>query len=381
MPHFIVTTSKGLGRALEEELRGLGLKVVAVGDSSVTIDGPWRDCYQVNYQSRVAVRVLRPLLEFQAYSYDELFAGVLNKTDFTKYLEVHNTFKVDAKVSDSRLADQRLVALKVKDAIADQFSRKFKCRPDVDRRDPDLNVVVRVRRSQVLIALDTSGESLSKRGWRSEAVEAPLAEHLAAGLLRLARWSPQITLIDPMCGSGTFLIEAAKLALGHLPRGKRTYSFEHWKNYQAEDLGPKEFLSEADSPKACINLFGFDQSSQAIALAQANSRRAGVANCIQFRQQPIEDLKSPAASGVIVTNPPYGVRMSDDQQAKDNLASFARVLKKEFFGWDVWMLSGAGDLTANWGLKSAQKHRVYNGPIECRFLNYQILPPLVGGRG
>ncbi len=280
MARFFAVTSKGLADVLSQELEGLGLRPLDKGPAGVSFDGSWEDCYRANLELRTATRVLLPVLDFPAYQPEELYAN-LRKHDFTKYISVKDTFAIDASVKESSFRDQRFVAMKAKDAIVDQFREKFDERPDVDTKSPDLNIMVRIIKNQVSVAIDTTGANLSQRGYRQEAGDAPLREHLAAGLVRMTGWDETIPLVDPMCGSGTLLIEAALMLKNIAPGSlRKSFAFQKFANFNGElwDKVVTETLNR-EKPTA-VHLYGYDRDSKIIKVAQRNAERAGVDDVI-----------------------------------------------------------------------------------------------------
>ena len=375
MAELFATTSKGLPEVLEKELIQLGVKVKGKTVAGVFFEGSWEDCYRVNLKSRIASRIIKPVLDFPAYQGDELYHNI-RKHDFTKYIPVHKTIKVEATVTDSKIKDQRFIAMKVKDAIVDQFRDKFGERPNVDSENPDLRIYVRAKDNVFSVAIDTTGDSLFMRGYRLEAGDAPLKENLAAALLAMAEWDGQSPIIDPMCGSGTILIEAAmqamKLAPGSL---RRKFGFMELNGFdkQAWEKVVNEAMEEelSDLP---FKFYGYDMDRKVLQMAKQNARRAGVDHLIEFRPGNVATLKRPEGveRGVIITNPPYMIRLGDEDNVKDVYRDFAHSLKVEFKGWDAWILSGNKDLIGDLKLKSSRKFFVFNGPIECRFLKYSM---------
>lgn len=379
MAHFLALTSKGLEEALFQELDQLGFKQLKKQALGVGFEGNWREAYRAHLLLRCATRVVLPILDFQAYQPDDIYNHV-KKHDFTKYIEPDQTLAVAATVRLSRVfPDQRFVAMKVKDAVVDQFREKFGRRPNVNKDDPDLRILVRVVKSSVSIAIDLTGDALSYRGYREQSVMAPLREHLAAGLLRLASWQPGQSLVDPMCGSGTFLIEAA-LATKNIYPGfmRKNYLFQKMKNYRGEDF--KDLLSEmrpVDSKIRGPLFFGFDRDLGAIKAAETNAKKAGVADLIVFRQLDIKNVRRPVDSGMVVINPPYGERLGQVDWLKETFMNLSSTLKKEFGNWDCWLLSGNEELTPVLRMKAEKKFTIFNGKLECRWLHYKILPPKI----
>ncbi len=376
MPEFIAATSRGLIDVLSDEISSLGLNVINKTSAGVTFESNWEGCYRANLELRTATRVLKPVLDFPAYQPDELYHNI-RKHDFTKYIDVGQTIAVDANVRESGFRDQRFVAMKVKDAIVDQFRDAFDGkRPDVDTDNPALRVAVRVVKNQVNVAIDTSGDSLSQRGYRTEAGEAPLREHLAAGLLALSGWSQNVTIIDPMCGSGTILIEAALRARKIAPGSfRKKFAFQNFRGFQREawDRVVTETLS-AEIEKANVHFYGFDKYSRMVRVAMNNAQRAGVEDDITFAASAIDVLTPPpgAEPGILIVNPPYGERLGITEELKDVYRDLAFSLKRNFKGWTCWILSGNEELTGALKLKASRRMPVFNGPIECRFLEYKI---------
>ena len=400
MATFFALTSRGLVDVLRDELAELGARKLDKEPGGVYFDSNWATAYRANLRLRTATRVVRPILHFPAYKNEDLYNNI-RKFDFTSLIEADGTIAVEASVRESAFQDQRFVAMKVKDAIVDQFREKTGIRPSVDTENPDLVVVVRAFKNNFSVSLDTSGEPLFKRGYRTGTGEAPLKEHVAAGLLRLAEWDGETPIVDPMCGSGTILIEAAlqarKVAPGTL---RRRFGFMNWKGFE-EEVFRKELDAtlaleeeaaekiEATRRKLYPNpvpeganvesemkhrplFFGYDMDPKVIKIAQANAREAGVDDLISFRRHAMETLEAPVEKGIIITNPPYGTRLGNKESLKDTYRDFAFTLKNRFNGWTVHVLSGDPELSCAMKLKATRKSLVYNGPIECRLLRYEV---------
>jgi putative N6-adenine-specific DNA methylase len=374
MPQFFVSCPKGMVEPLEAELIEMGLKPYDRAQNGVFFDSNWKDCYRVNLQSRFASRVLMPVLNFVAYQPEELYNQIRNH-DFTKYIKPNQTLTIDASTKDSMLKDQRFIAMKVKDAIVDQFRDRYEVRPDVDNERPDLAVYVKAYKNRFSVAIDTSGESLFMRGYRLESGDAPLKENLAAGLLQLAEWDCKTPIVDPMCGSGTILIEAAMKLMNIAPGVMRkSFGFMKLQNFNPDVWN--EVVNEAIEKELpdCgdVHFYGYDMDKRVLMKAIENAKRAGVNEFIQFKREEVVSLKAPIEKGVIITNPPYGARLGDEDNLKDVYRDFSHTLKNEFKGWNAWILSGNKDLIGDLKLKSSRKHFVYNGSIECRFLKYEM---------
>lgn len=373
MPIFFASTARGLVEPLEAELKGLGLKVVDKTAGGVTFDSNWKGCYKANLHSRLASRILKPILDFTAYEPDELYNNIL-KHDFTKYIKPTQTISIDASVSDSKMRDQRFVAMKIKDAIVDQFRDKYGVRPDVDNYNPALRIQVRCVKNMFNVSIDTSGESLFKRGYRKEVGEAPLKENLAAGLIKLSEWDQKTPIVDLMCGSGTFLIEAAMMSLNIAPGINRTrFGFQSLLGFEKEawDDVVQEAL-DAEKEELEFKFYGYDIDNKVIKNAKDNARNAGVDQVIEFKKESVATVEPPVEKGLIIVNPPYGARIGDEDNLRDVYRDLSFTLKHRFKGWDAWILSGNKELMADLKLKATRKHFVFNGNIECRFLKYSM---------
>lgn len=373
MPQFFASTARGLVEPLEQELKDLGLKVTDKYIGGVFFESNWEGCYKANLHSRLASRILKPVLDFTAYQPEELYNQIL-RHDFTKYIKPTQTISIDASVSESKMRDQRFVAMKVKDAIVDQFREKFGVRPDVDNENPSLRIHVRVIKNQFNVAIDTSGDSLFKRGYRKDVGDAPLKENLAAGLLKVTEWDGKSPLVDFMCGSGTFLIEAAMMAMNIAPGiNRKRFGFQNWLDYdRATWEKVVQEAMDAEKEELDFMFYGFDIDSKVIRNAKENAQRAGVDSVIQFKKESVATVEPPVEKGMIVVNPPYGARIGDEDNLRDVYRDLSFTLKHRFKGWDAWILSGNKDLIADLKLKSTRKHFVFNGNIECRFLKYSM---------
>ena len=373
MAHFLAICPKGLSEALEKELQEMGFNTLEKTTGGVLFESNWEGCYRVNLQSRLASRILKPVLDFTAYQPEELYAQVL-KHDFTKYISPNQTISIDASVKESKMRDQRFVAMKIKDAIVDQFRDKFGIRPDVNNDRPDLRIHVKSFKNEFSLALDSSGDSLFQRGYRKEVVEAPLKENLAAGLLQLSEWDRKSPLIDFMCGSGTLLIEGAMMALKIAPGlHRKRFGFMNWKNFDQETWQRLvEESMDQEVQELGFEFFGYDIDRRAISIAKENAISAGVDHVIQFKRESVATIAPPVEKGLIVVNPPYGARIGDEDNLRDVYRDLGFTLKHRFKGWDCWILSGNKDLIMDLKLKSTRKHFVFNGNIECRFLKYSM---------
>ncbi|MBY0385151.1 N-6 DNA methylase [bacterium] len=378
MPRFVAVTSPGLTDELFKELNQLNLTKLENHQSSVIFESNWEGAYRANLCSSIATRILLPILEFPAYKPEDIYFNI-KKHDFTKYIKPNGKLWISAKVEESAIKDQRLLAMKAKDAIVDQFRDKFGERPSVEK-DQGLILYIRGFKNKFVVSLDTSSPTLNQRGYRVGMVDAPLKENVAAGLLSLADWDEKTPIVDPMCGSGTILIEAALKYMKRAPGTLRTgFAFQKWLTFQ-EDAWSKvldEVMEKEDDDslkevKEPI-FFGYDKDRKAIKMAVENARKAGVDHLIQFHRKDIVELDAaPVEKGIIITNPPYGIRVGDEFFLVETYKNFAFTLKNKFKGWDVWILSGNRDLTQHFGMRAERRFPVINGGIDCRLIHYKV---------
>lgn len=373
MPQFFASAPKGLTDVLAQELQEIGLDVREKTVAGVYFDSNWEGCYRANLHSRIASRILKPILDFTAYQPDELYQNIL-KHDFTKYIDNRQTLTIDATVKECKMHDQRFLAMKVKDAIVDQFRERTGARPDVSNERPDLRVHIRGVKNRFSVAIDTSGLPLFQRGYRKEAGEAPLKENLAAALLRLAEWDRQSPIVDFMAGSGTILTEAAMMAMNIAPGlQRREFGFMRLKKFDRAvwDRLVEEAIAQ-EKAELDFQFYGYDIDRRTLAKAKENAKRAGVDHVINFRAESVATVTPPVEKGLIMTNPPYGARIGDEDNLRDVYRDLGYTLKHRFKGWDAWLLSGNKDLIMDLKLKSTRRHFVYNGSIECRLLKYSM---------
>lgn len=373
MAHFFASCPKGLAELVEKELQSLGLKTWEKSAGGVLFESNWAGCYKANLHSRYASRILKPLLDFPAYQNEELYNNI-RRHDFTKYIKPEQTLAIDVVVKECKLHDQRFVAMKIKDAIVDQFREKFGTRPDVNSENPDLRIHVRGVKNQFSVALDTSGSSLFMRGYRLKTGEAPLKENLAAGLIGLAEWDRKTPIVDLFCGSGTILIEAAMMALNMAP-GLHRKSFGFMNLLDFDEAAWEQIVEEAieaEKEELEFKFYGYDIDKKVLDIAKRNAKSAGVYEHIILKNTPVSVALPPEEKCLVICNPPYGSRIGDEDNLKDVYRDLGFTLKHRFTGCEAWILSGNKDLLQEMKLKSTRRHFVFNGNIECRFLKYEM---------
>ena len=373
MPQFYASTSKGLSEALAKELEKIGLCVGRIEKQGCFFEGSWSDCVRANLRSHLATRISLPVLDFPAYKMDELYSNI-RKHDFTKYLTPKMSFFIKSDVRECFIRDQRFLAMKFKDAISDQFNEKFSSRPSIDKDSPHVRFFIFGSRNQYRVSVDTTGQSLGHRGYRKSSYGAPLREHLAAGLIRLTDWDQKTPLVDPMCGSGTLLIEAA-LMLKRISPGSfhKKFSFQFFKHIPEKLLDEElEKLMAEETTVPDFKLLGFDKSAKSIQMARENALRAGVEDQILFQKADAIYLKPEVQKGMMVTNPPHGIRMGDEFFLEELYKNFSYNLKKNFPGWSVWILSGDPRWTGFLKMKSKKHYSIDNGGVNCRWIHYLV---------
>jgi len=377
MYRFFATTFKGLEEVLAGEIAAMGADEISLGTGSVSFSGTMELCLRANLWLRSANRVVLLLAEFSSSTPEALYEGV-REIPWPDLFSPERTLAVDATVRESGINHSHFAAQKTKDAIVDRFRDAFGRRPDVDTASPDIRIIVRIVRDFASISLDTSGDSLNRRGYRTHPTEASLKETLAAGLILLSGWQGQEPLIDPVCGSATIPIEAALIA-GEIAPGSlgRSFGFQKlhgfnrkdWENLLSE---AHETSREASRQTKGIRIEGYDISPEAISGAIRNASNAKVKERVALSATPIRYFSPGEGPGTILCNPPYGARMAGGEQAETFYRELGEALKKRCSGWTAYLLSGNTHITRFLSLKSSRKFPVMNGPIDCRLLKYEL---------
>lgn len=367
---MIAKTFQGLEEVLAEELTGLGANDVQIGRRMVAFTGNKEMMYKANFCLRTAIRILKPIKQFKAKNADEVYEQI-KAIAWEEILDVNKTFAVDAVVFSDEFRHSKFVSYKVKDAIVDHFRDLNGKRPSVRINRPDVLLNIHIAQTTCTLSLDSSGESLHRRGYRQEAVEAPLNEVLAAGMILMTGWRGECDLIDPMCGSGTIPVEAALIARNIAPGVfRKEFAFEKWVDFD-QDLFDSIYNDDSQEREFAHKIYGYDNNPKANEIAMNNVKAAGVSKDIRLKLQPFQQFEQPAEKAIIVTNPPYGERISTN----DLLGLYQMIgerLKHAFIGNDAWILSYREECFDQIGLKPSQKTPLYNGALECEFRKYQI---------
>ena len=369
---FFAPCPRGLEPVLAQELTALGAREVDEVPGGVGFRGDWTLCYRVNLESRIATRVLWQVAQGRYRSEDDVYRLAYAQT-WAKWATADQTLRVNVTARRSPLRSLEFVTLRIKDAVCDHFRTISGRRPSIDTADPDVRVHAFLTRDTATLYLDTSGEPLYKRGFKRAAVEAPLKENLAAGILHLIGWQPGEALVDPMCGSGTFLIEAAHMALDIAPGLGRGFAFERLRQFDRSVWASLRAEAEArrQAPRA-LPIFGADIVADQIRRAQVNLAAAGVADCVELQRADVLELEPPAAEGVMVTNPPYGVRLGEAEELAEWYPLLGDRLKTAWAGWRCYIFSGDTNLPKRFGLKASKRTPLFNGALECRLYEYRM---------
>ncbi len=361
----------GMEDILADELRILGVEEAMLQKRAVAFKADKATLYKINLHSRLAIKILCPLFEFKAKHPEELYKKV-KAFDWSDILSIEQTFAVQTTVHSPYFSHSQYVALKAKDAIVDQFYDTVHKRPNVDVKNPEIKIHLHISENNCKVFLDASGDPLFKRGYRVNTGIAPINEVLAAGMLVLSEWTPEIPLIDPMCGSGTIPIEAAMMAT-NTPASilRDEFGFMHWPDYD-EALWKKikkEGIAQIKSSQAQI--FAYDKELSVLRYAEQNAAEIELDQAIQFKRKDFMHLNPPAEDGMIITNPPYNERI----QVEDNEAFYAEIgdqFKQSFQGYTAWMISSNLSAIKRVGLRPSKKITLFNGKLECKFLKYEL---------
>ena len=374
MNTYFATCPRGLEGLLTEELAALGAAQAVAVAGGVQFVGDWGICYRANLESRLATRILWHVVK-GPYAREEDIYRLAVGQDWPRLFPVSRTLRVLTTAIHSPLRSIDFVSLRVKDAICDRFRAEGGERPNVDTRDPDVRIHVFLTESTCTLYLDTSGAPLWQRGLRQASVEAPLKENLAAGILRLSGWQPGMPLVDPMCGSGTFLLEAVLMALDWAPGLGRHFAFEKLGAFEAVRWATLRSAAEGRRQRPePLAIQGSDRDERAVRATRRNLQEAGLGGTVQVTRADLLDLPAPALAGVLVANPPYGARIGE----QDELAAFyprlGDILKQRWAGWNCYFFSADTRLPKLVGLRPSRKTPLYNGALECRLYEIKVVP-------
>ena len=369
--HFLAKTLHGLEEVLAKELQAIGAKDITLLKRAVSFTGNKKLLYRANLELRTALRILVPFNSFRVRHESALY-NKIKTIDWSQFMNVNDTLAIDGVTHSKYFNHSKYVALKTKDAIVDQFRDKFGKRPNVNTYNPTLRVNIHINGDQCTVSLDSSGESLHKRGYRKEVQEAPINEVLAAGMIMLSGWKKDCNFIDAMCGSGTIPFEAFMYAHNIPPQYNRDYfCFKKWKDFD-ETLW-NEVVSESKERECKFDykIYGFDKDFQAIRIAERNMEQANLAGKIEFKRKRFESLEPPSEKGVLIINPPYDERLQD-KNINDLYEMIGDRFKKAFTGYEAWIISSNIEALKHVGLRASRRISLYNGALDCKFMKFEM---------
>lgn len=372
--YFFAPCPRGLEPALLTELEQLGASFASLRDGGVQFQGDWGTCYRANMESRIASRILWRVARNPYVNEADVYETT-RALPWNEWFAPVSTIRVNVAAIKCPLRSLDFVTLRIKDAVCDKFRSTAGCRPSIDTVRPDIRIHSFLDAREFTLYLDTSGDALFKRGLRKNTVEAPIRENLAAGILALAGWQPGIPLLDPMCGSGTFLLEAVQIALNIAPGLGRSFAFEKLESFDRKRWDQvKEAAVAQQKPKTLQPIFGSDLYGDVVSVARANLSAAGFSEVVTLKQANLLEISAPEASGFLVTNPPYGVRLSEQQELAEFYPKLGDVLKKKFSGWNAYIFTADPLLPKLIRLTPSRRVPLFNGALECRLLEYKMVP-------
>jgi len=370
---FFATCPRGLETLLKDELSELGAKALDPTDGGVGFAGDLSLCYRANLESRMATRILWRVGKGPYASEEDIYKAAY-ALPWQSWFDVGRDFMVKVTASKSPLKSLEFVTLRIKDAVCDRFRVAVGSRPYIDTKEPDVRVHAYLTDSIYELFLDTSGAALFQRGLRRGSVEAPLRENLAAGILKLSGWKPGAPLLDPMCGSGTFLLEAAMMALDIAPGSVRSFGFEKLKNFDATAWQKiRQKALDRAKPLEFQKIYGSDADLHAVRVARQNLQQAGLLDAVQLAKADILEVVPPASEGVLVANPPYGIRIGEDKELAALYPKMGEALKRKFAGWNTYFLTNDMRLPKLMRLTPSKRTPLFNGPLECRLFEIKMV--------
>ena len=373
METFFASCPRGLEPLLSEDLTTAGARIGEPIPGGVHFAGDWTVCYRANLHSRIATRILWRVAHAPYRSEEDIFRLAL-ATPWPQWFTAEQTIRVDVNAIKCPLKSVDFVALRIKDAICDRFRRDTDRRPNVDTRQPDIRLHAFLGEDECTLYVDTSGAPLYQRGYRQKSVDAPLKENLAAGILRLTGWQPGVALLDPMCGSGTFVLEAAQIALGIAPGSGRSFAFQRLRPFAPQvwqELLDAARLEQRAADEAAI--FAGDISPVAVRATLANLDRAGLLPAVTLTVSNLLERAAPAAQGIMIANPPYGERVHTSEEPAEFYARLGSALKQRFAGWTCFFISADTRLPRLVRLNPSRKTPLFNGPLECRLYEFRMV--------
>jgi putative N6-adenine-specific DNA methylase len=370
---YFASCPRGLESILSDELESLRAEEIKIVDGGVKFESTTEIMYRANLISRIATRILCRVANGNYKTEDDLYNAALN-VKWTNLFDVSHGIKVSTTGVKCPLKSLDFMTLRIKDAVCDQFRSKVNARPNVEIRDPDIRIHLYLEVDYFDLYIDTSGQPLYQRGFRKSSVEAPIRENLAAGILALSGWQPGDPLLDPMCGSGTFLIEAAMIALNQVPGLKRSFGFEHWKNFDSILFNNIKSEYQAQiKPLVFSHIYGSDEDLRAIRVTKSNLAEAGLKIAVELSCKSFSDIVAPTKKGVLITNPPYGVRIGEDEDLAKAYPLWASTMKKKLSGWRTYFLTSDLRMPKLMRISPSKKTPLYNGALDCRLFEIKMV--------
>lgn len=371
--HFFATCPRGLEALLVNELKTSGAKQIKPTDGGVAFLGDVAVCYHINLHSRIATRVMWQAARGKYFNEDDLFDAAF-KVNWPNWFDVKHDFMVKVTGVKCPLKSLEFATLLIKDAVCDKFRQAVDKRPYIDTKKPAVRIHAYLTAEDYILYVDTSGDALYQRGNRKGSIEAPLRENLAAGVLQLTGWKPGQPLLDPMCGSGTFLLEAVMMALNIAPGLNRSFGFERLKNFESDTWKKVKNKAQKEvEPVSFQKIYGSDKDLRAVRIAKRNLQEAGFLEAVQLSQFDILEVPPAADNGVLVANPPYGVRIGDDEDLSELYPKLGEALKKKFAGWNTYFLTSDLKMPKLMRLSPSKKTPLFNGPLECRLFEIKMV--------
>jgi putative N6-adenine-specific DNA methylase len=373
MNQYFATCPRGLEALLVSELQTSGARDIKPTDGGVGFTGELAVCYHANLHSRIATRILIQVGRGQYATEDDLYQAAY-KLNWPNWFDVKHDFMVKVTGVKCPLKSLEFATLKIKDAICDKFRQIVNSRPYIDTKTPAVRVHAYLTADSYQYYVDTSGHALYQRGNRKASIEAPLRENLAAGILQLTGWKPGQALLDPMCGSGTFLLEAAMMALQIAPGLNRNFGFEKLKNFESDTWKKiKNAALKAVKPTSFQKLYGSDMDLRAVRVTKQNLTEAGLSDAVQLAHVSFTEAVPPADGGILVANPPYGVRIGEDEELALLYPKMGETLKRKFAGWNTYFLTNDLRLPKLMRLTPSKRTPLFNGPLECRLFEIKMV--------
>ncbi len=370
---YFATCPRGLEALLQAELQGVGVKDIKPTDGGVGFAGDLSVCYAANLYSRIATRILMQAGRGSYATEDDLYEAAY-QLNWPNWFDVKHDFMVKVTGVKCPLKSLEFATLRIKDAVCDKFRQVVDARPYIDTKTPAVRIHAYLTADAYVYYVDTSGDALYMRGNRKASIEAPLRENLAAGILQLSGWQAGQALLDPMCGSGTFLLEACMIALNIAPGIKRNFGFEKLKNFESDTWKKiKNTALKNVKPVTFQKIYGSDSDLRAVRIAKQNLEEAGLIDAVQLSHVNITEVIPPADSGVLVANPPYGVRIGEDEELAALYPKMGEALKRKFAGWNTYFLTNDLRLPKLMRLTPSKRTPLFNGPLECRLFEIKMV--------